>query len=402
MNNLKSFFKFINQMSSLYVPAYHRGYFWDVDICKNFLKNFLHSPIGLDFGVIIYQKNDDRGNFILIDGYQRLLTILVFVQALISSGRLEVSAKNQPANFLVYKSSDNETIFKLKINNNDKNDIEYILKNKFDDYIFNNENLRKNYDYFVEALKNDKTPILEFLNNFSKIKINNILVDDTHREDELYFEVNNSFTQIDLIRNYVYKELKTKQILHIFQTYWLGMEKDLGNLFEGFLIDYLTIQNNGVIPFPDMLFPAFNAFFFKISRFKSLEEMIKHIYRYACFYKKIVNSDINDKELQQRLCVINSCEAKDTYPYLMEVFEDYEFAHINKHMLVDILDTIVSFVEQRRNEKSGLKEFNFADLSKNINRMLALKDYTPKVVKYDVKDAKESHQRITINDLIMR
>ena len=74
-------------------------------------------------------------------------------------------------------------------------------------------------------------------------------------------------------------------------------------------------------------------------------------------------------------------------------------------MLVDILDTIVSFVEKRSESNNSFRYVNFADLSKNINKMLALKEYTPKIIKENsqsIENVKNKYNgKITINDLII-
>ncbi len=404
MNNLKSLFQFINQMHSLYVPMYHRGYSWDISKCRKFLEELENSEQGLNFGVIIYQKNDERGNYILIDGYNRLITILLFVQAIITSKKINLASKNHPINFLLHKEKDSDDVFKLRINNNDKNDIEYIVKNNFKSHLFNNVRFKENYDFFVDYIINNKLSLLDFLSRLVRIKISNIVVSDSHKEDDVYIEVNNTFSQIDLIRNFLYKEFKQRQTLHIFTTYWLGLEKDLGNILEDFMVDYVSIQNNGLIPKKEKLYPAFMEYFLRINRFKTAEEMIKHIYRYACFYKKIVSADIADLDINERLKKINEYGAKDAYSYLMEVFEDYEFAHINKNMLIDILDMVVEFVEARNSGEKQFRGISFSDLSKNLNKMLALKDYTPRLIKQNVDNVEEvqniSALRPTINDLM--
>lgn len=404
-NNIKSLFEFINRMKSLYVAPYHRGYDWDVDVCARFLSQaFDNSEKILDFGIITYQKCDEFGNFILIDGYQRLMTILLFVQALIKTSKVKLSLKNHPSDFLVTNISD-EDIFKLKINNNDKNDIENIVKNKFDDVAFHNPNFISNYEFFVSKLSEQKIPILELLNNIAKIQIMNVVVDnDTLDEEDIYFNMNQTFSQVDLIRNYVYKELKEAKQIHIFNTYFLVLEKTLANLTNAFFVDYLTIQNNGLMPKPNDLYNVFVQFFNNMSKLKSKDEIIKHLYRYASYYIKITQSDVKDEVLKRKLVEINGYDAKDTYPYLMEVFEDYDFAHINKHMLLDILDMVIVFVEQRHNEVETSLSVNFASLSKDINRMLLLKDFTPKIITQEVKDPVEEEvyeeHRLTINDLI--
>ncbi len=404
MSSIRTLFEFINKMNSLYVGPYHRIYSWDEEFCDKFIsKAFDNTEKSIDMGMITYQKCDDAGNYILIDGYQRLMTVLLFVQAVVNNTKIKLASKHHPSNFLVACLSDEE-IFKLKINNNDKNDIENIVKNNLDDVLIHNRNFISNYKLFVSKLNSNNLPLLEVLNNILKIKITNMVIDDkTLDEEEIYFNMNQTFTQVDLIRNYVYRELKEAKQNHIFKTYWLEIEKNLQSLTEDFIIDYLTIQNNGNIPNNQELLSEFEAFFENISKLKPKEDIVKHIYRYSSYYKKIYNSDIKDTVLKERLLIINSYQAKDTYPYLMEVFEDYDFAHINRNMLLDILDMTIGFVEQRLNNDNGMPSVNFASLSKDINKMLLLRELTPRIVVENVDQIEDEYvdnHRMTINDII--
>ena len=77
---------------------------------------------------------------------------------------------------------------------------------------------------------------------------------------------------------------------------------------------------------------------------------------------------------------INTFGAKDAYPFLMEVLEDYDYAHINKNMLLDILNTVIGFIEDRNSLESLQKSVSFAGLRSEINIMIVLIDYVPKFV----------------------
>ncbi len=403
--NIKTLFDFINKSNSLFIGPYHRGYSWTEFDCSEFFNSAFDNNIkSLDFGIISLKKTGGL-NYILVDGYQRLITLLIFVQALVKSKKVKFSDKNKPTNFLVSINSDGDEVFKLKINNNDKNDIEKIIKNDFLEKEIRNENFITNYKYFEKKLEEKNVPIFELLTNISKIKFSISMIESETNDEFLYFNSNKNFTQLDLIRNYVYSVLKDSGQLHIFSTYWLEVEKKLGNLQENFLIDYITIQQNGSIPKKEELFTSFVLFVDKMIKLKQRDDIIKQLYRYSNYYLKIVRSDIHDSSLKQKLEYINSFEAKDTYPYLMEVFEDYDFAHINKHMLLDILDTVITFVDQREKCPSSPIAVNFAALSKDINRMLVLKNFMPKIITQISEDIELGNEhvqpkRLTINDLI--
>ena len=94
--------------------------------------------------------------------------------------------------------------------------------------------------------------------------------------------------------------------------------------------------------------------------------------------------------IREKVEIINNYGAKYEYDLLMEVFEDYYFAHINKNMLMDILNTVIGFIEDRNSLEPLQKAVSFAGLSTEINKMMVLKDYVPKFVveeQYEEKSA---------------
>ena len=211
-------------------------------------------------------------------------------------------------------------------------------------------------------------------------------------------------SNVSKIRKFITAELKKSGLIDLYSTYWLEMEtsyieaseRENRILLEEFFLDYLTIQNNGVIPKKENLFSNFVEFYQKVSKFQKKDLIIKNIFRYSVYYLKILFSDVKDDEIRIRIKKINAYKAKDAYPFLMEVFEDFEFAHINRAMLLEILDMVIGFIEERNSKKPSQIALSFAGLSTEINKMLVLKDYTPRFVvekhEYDAQN--------TINQLM--
>lgn len=211
---------------------------------------------------------------------------------------------------------------------------------------------------------------------------------------------------VSKIRKFVMSELAASGLIELYVTYWLELENSFldaaervnENLLEKFVIDYLTIQNNGVIPKRDDLFMNFVEFYRKASRFQDVQIIIKNIYRYSSYYLRIYFANVSDDDIRLKIKKINAYNAKDAYPFLMEVFEDYEFAHINRAMLLEILDTVIGFIDERNSKKPSQIALSFAGLSTEINKMLVLKDYTPHFVVEDT-NYKETE---TINSLYFK
>ena len=221
---------------------------------------------------------------------------------------------------------------------------------------------------------------------------------------DLLSEKFNDLTEVSKVRRFIFSDLGNMGLKSLYNTYWLEMEnlfidasEKVGkNLFELFLVDYLTIQKNAVIPKKENLLKEFVDFYQEISKFQSREIIIKNIFRYSMYYLRITFADLQDEDIRRKIKAINALNASDSYPFLMEIFEDYEFAHINRAMLLEILDTVLGFINERNSKKPSQIALSFAGLSTEINKMLVLKDYTP----HFVVEETNYLEKETINSMI--
>ena len=208
------------------------------------------------------------------------------------------------------------------------------------------------------------------------------------------------FNETAKIRKFIFQDMKRSDLMDVYYSYWLELENNLlgnsgENLLEKFFVDYLTIQNSGRITKPENLMKDFLDFYQKVTKFQEKENVLKNIYRYSVYYIQICNGRISDEKIKEKIDIINSHNAKDAYPFLMEVFEDYDFAHINKNMLLDILNTVIGFIEERNSKNPSQMAVSFAGLSDEINKMMILKDYMPRFIAEPDEDSKA----VTINQL---
>ena len=221
---------------------------------------------------------------------------------------------------------------------------------------------------------------------------------------DLLSEKFNDLTEVSKVRKFIFSDLGNMGLKSLYNTYWLEMEnlfidasEKVGkNLFELFLVDYLTIQKSAVIPKKENLLKEFVDFYQEISKFQSREIIIKNIFRYSMYYLRITFADLQDEDIRRKIKTINALNASDSYPFLMEIFEDYEFAHINRAMLLEILDTVLGFINERNSKKPSQIALSFAGLSTEINKMLVLKDYTP----HFVVEETNYLEKETINSMI--
>ena len=205
---------------------------------------------------------------------------------------------------------------------------------------------------------------------------------------------------IENIKAFLIETLNRKGSITLFANYFSRMEENftkhgLKSELENFICTYLSIYSNGEHLKDEELYSYFRDFYLYTARMKTDENILKHLYRYSNYYLKILTLDITDIDIKNLVSKIKKIGAVDTYSYLLEVFEDYEFAHINKNTFVDILETVVEYVANRK--FSHKKYIPFSALSNELNKMLAMKNYVPQI---DVEPAIPQSKKITINDLL--
>jgi uncharacterized protein with ParB-like and HNH nuclease domain len=401
------------------VPVYQRSYSWTVKQCSQLWDDLIslanNETIQSHFmGVIVYVEKDlaqisSTNTVYLIDGQQRLTTVSLLLAALgkVLEGtgqKNEITKRKINNKFLFNPEEEGFLKYKLSLNNDDKDSFYSILEGNDDFYDTYSLNIVENYEFFKKTIKDSGISPNKLFNALTRLEIIDVALQKDIDNPQLIFDSLNStgvnLSQSDQIRNYILMGLDKREQDEIYLNYWMQMEQSFASsndpsLMERFLADYLTIQNNGYIPPANQVYSVFNKFFNDRIKILSRREIIKRIHRYSKYFLKLVKADIEDDDLRIAVEQINEIGAKDAYPFLMEVFDDFENSLINKDILLEILKTVEGFVSKRITNPVLEQNSTFATLSKDINNMLALKDFMPKIVTPDT-----SKKSVKIRDLI--
>lgn len=334
-------------------------------------------PSPIFSGILIVEKSGN--NYTIIDGLQRITTICLLLCALCENYK-GTTKNNEEARkkifnrFLVHNEEPklrldgeelaiyNKLLFSLKLNKKDKS-----------------SNLFLVYQRFLCRIREQKISGTELFQIISKIQFMVVTLDKTEVSvRELYQALNNNKdeSQINLITDFISQKSKDAGNLWLHK---VNSFKSLGlpGIFGDFIRDFLTTQNNGVVPNKNALYNKFKSYFSEISKYQNTEKIVNNLCQYSNYYLKFLKADFDDYEIQKQIIILNESGGKDAYPYLMEVLDDYYNEHIDREVFLNILTMINSFITSRQDDSSPHKGVNFASLSTEINKMLILKDYTP-------------------------
>ncbi|MBO4864191.1 MAG: DUF262 domain-containing protein [Eubacterium sp.] len=367
--------RFITSSDIVFViPVYQRNYDWKKENCTQLYMD-IKTLIGMDkthfIGTVCY-KMDGRYQSVIIDGQQRITSVMLLLKALYDVSddeRLKDKIKNQ---FLTNPYADgdlklklkpikkDEEVFKKVMNASDAVDEDYFTKEEL------NSNIYRNYKYFYELITSDIRSGIngqDIEDAVERLEVVEICL--TEENPQVIFESLNStglgLTNTDLLRNYLLMSMDYKDQEYLYQNYWMQIENllDSENM-ELFMVHYLImkrksndISENGKSAkiTARNLYYAFKKQFPQIGKGNAkeeVEECFKDMYRYARFYKHFIYDDsINvrnlqpvDKKLYELFFLLAE---KNAAILVMYLFDKFDRELIDQDTFIKTIDICISF-----------------------------------------------------------
>lgn len=339
------------------VPVYQRNYEWDKEHVEQYF---------LDIEKIIenqYEKNHFLGTIVfvskeieslmvervLIDGQQRVTTTILLLKAIIDILKDEEDEKNISTEdiyetYLINRHAPEKSKLKLK-------PVEADMK-AYNDLLNNNESNSKiyeNYKMLKNLILNSLYSVEEIYKAMEYIDVVYISLDSDENPQVVFESLNStglSLTQADLIRNFILMGLDYEEQTTLYKKYWTRIETLLPNkVISDFVRDFLTMKE-GIVPNKNKVYVAFKNYYLQ-NKYNS-RDVLKELLRYANYYDVIMNSTVEIENIDQELKNINNLRSTVTYPYLLEIFDDYYVKKlINTEELTEILKIITSYIYRR-------------------------------------------------------
>lgn len=378
---------------SLVSAGFSAGYSFDENDCVKYFDELIEnaaSPSPIFSGILILEQAGN--NFTIVDGLQRITTITLLLCALCETYRGTSKNNEQAGNKILRKFLVNKIEPKLKVSQNEQEIYKKIIFSRTLSEEEQSANLYKAYNCFLEQMKERKISGTLLFKIISRIKFMTIITDKSEiPARDLYQSLNSNKckSQINLISDFIIKRDENAGQL------WAEMvdsykEAENEELLKNFIRDFLIIQNDGKQSEENALYKAFKNYFIKISAYQDSLKTIQNLCKFSEYYLKIINNDFEEQEIKEQIEILKENQGQDSYPYLMEVLDDLESGHIDLEIFSNILMMINSFVTQRQEAPLAGVTVDFATLSKEINKMLILKDYSPKIM---------DENKVSINEL---
>ena len=350
---------FIRSMNRVYaIPPFQRNYEWTELQCEELFNDILSTLENHNshyLGNITYYIGENTSaafqEFILIDGQQRITSILILLCALRDSMDDEEMIDVIESQFLKNKSKDERYRLRLKQTAYDSKYFADIINKTAN--LKSENNVIKNYNYFIEAIKNEKNTngippeaIFNSLDNLQMVDVN-LQITDLYQVQVIFEKINSTGKQLtasDLIRNYLLIANNIAEQERLYENYWNEIETKIKTEnIPRFVHDYLVMKK-----FDDVIeketYDDFKSYVAENSLTR--EEVLQNMKRYSEFYAYLKFENSSDKKINAVIHILKYLKTDDVFPlylYLLEkLFEN------DKKLLHKILTLLKDFLLRYR------------------------------------------------------
>ncbi|GAA6841884.1 DUF262 domain-containing protein [Helicobacter pylori] len=236
------------------IPVYQRNYTWEGENCEKLLQDIVsisqnkktHFMGSITY--ILHLIDDEKSlrqlqEFVIIDGQQRVTTIMLLLKAIETKIQNE-GIKKEIGNLLNLSGQR----LRLKPVKSDKEAFDLVMQNRSHE-LQGVSHIRNNYKFFTKELERYISKgyrIEEIYGAFLRLKIVAIGLELGEDDPQVVFEsINATGVQLeglDLIRNYLMMGENSESQKHLYDTYWVPLENWLGeNDLNDFIKTYLRI-----------------------------------------------------------------------------------------------------------------------------------------------------------------
>jgi hypothetical protein len=331
--------------------------------------------------VTILQEMTPNGTskVLLIDGQQRLTTLLILLAALrdMAKERGNELAIQIEKLYLFNEFETGLEFFRLLPSEGDQK-VFFALMNG--DLVNDNHQLSQAHEYFINRIQSKKDGKMYDLRRLRDIIISNLIVVSIVLEaDENPYRIFESLnykgeplTQADLIRNYFFMRISLERHKTVYKEYWLPMQQRFAHSHRDLLGQFMWryLLKDGTFVRRGDVYAEFKKRLDLVAD-DQLITALQELARFAEYHECLLDSAKEEsKGLREGLGRLNRWDVTTSYPFLLNVYKDYREDRISAEEFCQIIDTIESFVIRRTFCRIPTNELNrlFISLYRQLDR----------------------------------
>ncbi|ALX67052.1 DUF262 domain-containing protein [Microbacterium sp. XT11] len=339
--------------TAIVVPVYQRQYRWDIGACEQLLSD-VRAVAAEDashrhfIGSILSAEDSASGDeLILIDGQQRITTLMLLIAALHHSVR---DSDPQLAAQLhrVLVRGDDPSRTKLRPHDAWAHLYESVIfergdlaerESRFDD----------NYAFFRSQVHADEA--VSIWRGLQRLEHVSITLGAAANAQQIFESLNSTGEPLrdhELIHNYILMGLTHQEQLDVEARFWLPIEKHTGEAVGAFWRHYLVMTTGREVAAGGEhgVYSAFRQSFPRVdvARLEADAEVWRH---YAEIYGILLDpSREGDEEIRRQLQYVNTF-GRAAYPLVMSVYSDHARGRIDRAELIQVLEWIQALYLRR-------------------------------------------------------
>lgn len=320
----------------------------------------------IDLGVM-YIYNKALNQYVIVDGLNRILSLSLLLHAVCECYK-KTTAKNESAIRTIRKKYLLDgTKTKLKLPKHAQVIYEKIL---FGERLSGRE--KQNHMFvllhnFWSQIKEDGLQAAYIFKMLQKIQVRVVDSGDDGVRD-LYYSLNKGRKEINgllLIENYL-KSLGIKDDWTELKEIFNNKTADIKLFFK----DYFVTKFNFKEFAECRLYEMFSNYFDTMKIYQSPMVIMGNITKTAKLYDDILNIRFDDTDIKNAFVKIKMYKGEDTHAYLLNIYEDFVDGNINKGTFMEILSTIIEYLQNRTNTPNNV---GFNELIQYLNAFIACK-----------------------------
>ena len=323
------------------IPPFQRNYEWSTQQCEELFDDLISAHKNNKshyLGNIVYYLGQNSGatfqEFILVDGQQRITTVLLLLCALRDLTDDEEIRQSIAVDYLTNRTQNEKYRIRLKQTAYDSDCFIAIIKGE---QTTKTNNTVANYEYFKKRIKDSKISIQELYDTLTKFEIVdvNLQIDNDLGKVQTVFEKINStgkrLEPADLIRNFLLLANTTEEQEILYSEFWLKIEQTIKNdNISRFAKDFLILNLFDDIP-KEQIYKTFRNHF--DSTGVSHLDILKEMCRLSKYYEWLINENCPNKKINLIVKYLNCLKTNDLYPlylYLFDKLYDYDNNKLEK------------------------------------------------------------------------
>ncbi|MGL2554342.1 DUF262 domain-containing protein [Helicobacter pylori] len=388
------------------IPVYQRNYTWEEENCEKLLQDIVNISQNKkthfmgSITYILHLIDDEKSlrqlqEFVIIDGQQRITTIMLLLKAI--ETKIPNEGIKKEIDGLLNLSGQR---LRLKPIKSDKEAFDLVMQNRSHE-LQGVSHIRNNYRFFTKEL--DKYlekgyRIEEIYGAFLRLKIVAVGLELGEDDPQVVFEsINATGVQLkglDLIRNYLMMGENSDRQKHLYETYWVPLEDWLGERdLNDFILTYLRIY------FEDKLKKEEREVYYTLKDHhrknfsNDIQGLMSDMREYGRIYQIFLDRDhyFLDRGNPQQLANLR-LRIKDLVkikfgvakPFVLRCARDFEEGKLDYENFYEILQILISYFVRRSvcGEPTGALNKALYSLYKQLENVSAdtLKRYLGKSV----------------------